>query len=223
MCMLKHLAIIADGNRRWAKRNGLPKAVGYQQALITVENCCEWAISRNIDYLTIFAFSSENWKRTDEDIDIFMTTGENYYSRKDWYINKNIKVQFIGRKDRLKKEIVEKCSMFEKETKNNTALTLNICLDYGGRYEIEQAIAAGAKTVEEITNYLNQYGPEPDVILRTGGEKRLSNFLMWQSAYSEFEFLDILWPDFKKENFYNSIINFQQKNRRFGGLNNEEN
>ena len=214
--MLKHLAIIADGNRRWAKRNGLPKAVGYQQALITVENCCEWAISRNIDYLTIFAFSSENWKRTDEDIDVFMTTGENYYSRKDWYINRNIKIQFIGRKDRLRKEIVEKCAIFEKETQNNTALTLNICLDYGGRYEIEQAIAAGAKTVEEITNYLNQHGPEPDVILRTGGEKRLSNFLMWQSAYSELFFLDTLFPDLQEQEFDQVYREFFTRNRTFG-------
>lgn len=214
--MLNHLAIIADGNRRWAKKNNLPKAVGYQQALITVENCCEWAISKNIKYLTIFAFSSENWNRTAEDIDAFMTVGENYFLRESWYLNKNIKIQFIGRKDKIKKEIIKNCYNLEEKSKNNTALTLNICLDYGGKYEIEQAIAAGAKTVKEIDNYFNQQNPEPDVILRTGGEKRLSNFLLWQSAYSELFFLDTLFPDLKEEEFNQIYEDFFKRNRTFG-------
>lgn len=214
--MLNHLAIIADGNRRWAKKNNLPKAVGYQQALIVVENCCEWAISKNIKYLTIFAFSSENWNRTAEDIDAFMTVGENYFLRENWYLNKNIKIQFIGRKDKIKKEIIKNCYDLEEKSKNNTALTLNICLDYGGKYEIEQAIASGAKTVKEIDNYFNQQNPEPDVILRTGGEKRLSNFLLWQSAYSELFFLDTLFPDLKEEEFNQIYEDFFKRNRTFG-------
>lgn len=214
--MLNHLAIIADGNRRWAKKNNLPKAFGYQQALGVIENCCEWAISNNIKYLTFYVFSTENWNRTPEEIEMIMNLGMMYFLKAGWYKNKGIQVKFIGKRDRLRKKLVDNCNNLENETKNNTNLHLNICLDYGGRNEIEEAISAGARTEKEITNYLHNKMPDPDIILRTGGDKRLSNFLLWQSAYSELFFIDTFFPDLKTTELDKIKEEFFKRKRNFG-------
>lgn len=167
---MNHLAIIADGNRRWAKKEGLPKKAGYVQGLLIIENCCDWAIKNNIKFLTFYCLSTENLKRTKEEIDLLVNLAHQYFDEQsEWYINKKIRVIFSGRKDRLDRGLIKKGEELEKATKNGDSLTLTICLDYGGRDEIVRAIAAGARTEEEITSFLTKKIPEPDVILRTGG------------------------------------------------------
>lgn len=214
---MEHLAIIADGNRRWAKENNLPKATGYSQGLMVIENCCDWAIENNIKFLTIFCLSTENLKRTKEEIDLLMSLAHQYFDEQgDWYINKKIRVCFSGRKDRIDKELIRKSEILEQATKQGDALTLIICFDYGGRDEIVRAIASGAKTEEEISSFLTQKAPEPDVILRTGGQLRLSNFLIWQGAYSELFFLETYFPDLKNNDLTNLKVEYSTRKRNYG-------
>lgn len=214
---MKHLAIIADGNRRWAEKNKLPKKMGYVQGLITIENCCDWAIKNNINYLTVFCFSTENWRRTKKEIDLLMGLARWYFKeQQSWYINKDISVRFSGRKDRLDKNILKKSEDLEFKTKNCKSLVLTICIDYGGRDEIIRAIEAGARTEEEINNILISNLPEPDAILRTGGQHRLSNFLLWQSAYSELFFLDDLFPELKEESLDLILKEFYKRKKNYG-------
>ena len=215
--MLNHIAIIADGNRRWAKERFLPSDMGYMQGLVTIENLCEWAIKNHIPYLTVYCFSTENWKRPPREVNMIMQLGRDYILKKDWYINKKIHVKFHGRTDRLDKDIVNNCKEFEEDTKNFTALHLTICLDYGGRDEIISAIQNGIATEEDMDRYMTQYFPNPDIILRTGGEYRLSNFLMWQSAYAELFFIDTLFPDVTDEIMDTIVTNFEKRKRNYGG------
>lgn len=194
-----------------------PKKLGYMQGLITIENCCDWAIKNKIKYLTIFCFSTENWNRTKEEIDLLMELARTYFvAQKNWYINKDISVHFSGRKDRLDKDILKKSQILEQDTKNGKTLTLTICIDYGSKDEIARAIAAGARTVEEIDSILTENFPDPDVILRTGGQHRLSNFLLWQGAYSELFFLDCLFPDLSDSDLDQVKTEFQKRKRTYG-------
>ena len=194
-----------------------PKKLGYMQGLITIENCCDWAIKNKIKYLTIFCFSTENWIRTKEEIDLLMELARTYFvAQKNWYINKDISVHFSGRKDRLDKDILKKSQILEQDTKNGKTLTLTICIDYGSKDEIARAIAAGARTVEEIDSILTENFPDPDVILRTGGQHRLSNFLLWQGAYSELFFLDCLFPDLSDSDLDQVKTEFQKRKRTYG-------
>ena len=215
--MVKHIALIADGNRRWAKENNLPFETGYLQGLTTIESCCDWAISRGIEYLTIYCFSTENWGRPKNEINQLMEFAKWYFVEKlDWYVASDIHVCFAGRRDRFDKDLVEKLYKVEEVTSCCKSLNLTICADYGGRDEIARAIAAGARTEKEISEYLDIKAPDPDMIVRTGGEIRLSNFLLWQSAYAELLFTPLYFPSLN-ESILDSFINeYKSRKRNFG-------
>lgn len=215
--MLKHIALIADGNRRWAKENNLPWKAGYLQGLTTIEKCCEWAINKNIEFLTIYCFSTENWRRPEEEVNQLMDFARWYFIEKlDWYISSDISVCFAGRKDRLAEDLVSKLYKVEKATSNCKSLKLTICVDYGGRDEIVRAVARGAKTEQEISEYLDIKAPDPDMIVRTGGEMRLSNFLLWQSAYAELLFTNVYFPDLDNKNLDSFFEDYLNRKRNFG-------
>ena len=214
---MKHLAIIADGNRRWAAKNSLPIKSGYLQGLITIENCCDWAINNNVEYLTVYCFSTENWGRAKTEVDMLIDLGRWYFDeRLDWYVNRDIQVKFSGRRDRFDTDLVDTMVRLEAATSGGRKLTLVICLDYGGRDEIVRAIDSGAKTEEEITSWLTRLAPEPDVILRTGGDCRLSNFLLWQAAYAELMFTNTLFPDLGHNDLEIVVNEYRARKRNFG-------
>lgn len=215
--MVQHIALIADGNRRWAKENDLPWETGYLQGLTAIENCCEWAISRGIKYLTIYCFSTENWGRPENEVNQLMDFARWYFVEKlDWYIASNINVKFAGRKDRAAKDLIEKLQRAEVATSSCDTLYLTICVDYGGRDEIVRAIAAGARTEKEISEFLDVKAPDPDMIIRTGGDMRLSNFLLWQSAYAELLFTSAYFPALN-DTILDSFINeYNGRKRNFG-------
>lgn len=215
--MVEHIALIADGNRRWAAENNVPWETGYLQGLTTIENCCEWAISRGIKYLTIYCFSTENWGRPENEVNQLMDFARWYFGEKlDWYVASDISVCFAGRKDRLAKDLVEKLRKVENATSNCGSLKLTICVDYGGRDEIVRAIAAGARTEKEISEYLDIKAPDPDMIIRTGGAIRLSNFLLWQSAYAELLFTPIYFPALDDDILDSFIDEYKNRKRNFG-------
>ena len=197
---MKHLAIIADGNRRWAKREGLPSGLGYVQGLVAIENLCLSAIERGIEYLSVFCFSTENWRRTTDEVDYIMDLARNYFlDKKEWYHDRGIRVVFRGRKDRLPPDVVNSMLIIEQYTEECKNLTLHIMVDYGGRQDIVEAIKNGAESEEDITKYFLGHAPEPEAVVRTGGHRRLSNFMLWQAAYSELFFVDTLFPDFSEK------------------------
>ena len=215
--MLKHLALIADGNRRWAKENDLPYESGYLQGLTKIEECCLWAIDKNISYLTIYCFSTENWGRPKEEVDKLMEFARWYFGEKlDWYVSMGINVHFAGRKDRLASDLIDKLNSVEKATSFCSSLYLTICVDYGGRDEIVRAINLGAKTEEEISKFLDIKAPDPDMIVRTGGEMRLSNFLLWQSAYAELLFTKVYFPALSETILNSFITEYNSRKRNYG-------
>lgn len=215
--MIQHIALIADGNRRWAKENGLPWETGYLQGLTAIETCCEWAISREVKYLTIYCFSTENWGRPENEVNQLMDFARWYFIEKlDWYIASDIRVCFAGRKDRLASDLVEKLRKVENATSDCNSLKLTICVDYGGRDEIIRAIAAGARTEEEISEYLDIKAPDPEMIVRTGGDMRLSNFLLWQSAYAELLFTPIYFPALDEAMLDSFVNEYNGRKRNFG-------
>lgn len=214
---MKHLAIIADGNRRWAMDSGLPKELGYSQGLTTMEKCCSWAIDNKIQYLTIYCFSTENWNREKAQVDFLFELADEYFENNlSWYINQDIRINFSGRRDRLSEKFQKKINQCECETSACKKLNLILCVDYGGRDEIVRAIKSGAKTQEDISVFVNKLSPDPDVILRTGGQQRLSNFLLWQSAYSELFFIDDHFPALERKHLDFVKQNFEKRQRNFG-------
>lgn len=214
---MKHLAIICDGNRRWAAASGLPKEAGHAQGLVAIERCCEWAIDRDIPFLTAYCFSTENWGRAQPEVDHIMGLARWYFTeRREWYVARGIRVRFAGRRDRLAADIVTSMEVMERDTAGGTALTLTICADYGGRDEIVRAVQAGAGTEAEITAALTADVPEPDIILRTGGRRRLSNFLLWQAAYAELCFTDTLFPALEGAELDAVLAEYWQTARNFG-------
>lgn len=214
---MKHLAIIADGNRRWAKERELPQSWGYGQGLICIENLCELVMDKGIKYFSVFCFSTENWNRTSEEIGGLFDLARAYLvEKKEWYKNKNIKVVFRGNKSKLPSDLFASLVDIEEYTKNCTALTLQIMISYGGRQDIVDAIKAGALTEEQITKYFNDMAPEPDVIVRTGGRTRLSNFMLWQAAYSELLFVDTLFPDFGEQELKAILDEYNTVQKNYG-------
>lgn len=214
---MTHLAIIGDGNRRWAKANGLPPEAGHAQGLTAIERCCEWAVERGVHYLTMFCFSTENWGRTQAEVDRIMDLARQYFrERRGWYTARGIRVRFAGRRDRLAPDIVDGMADMERDTAGGQALALTICADYGGRDEIVRAVQAGARTEEEIGAALTAEIPEPDAILRTGGEMRLSNFLLWQSAYAELFFTKTLFPALEAAELDRALEEYNRRSRNFG-------
>ncbi|MBO5460441.1 MAG: isoprenyl transferase [Ruminococcus sp.] len=231
----QHVAIILDGNGRWAKSKGMPRNYGHAQGSKNVERICEEAWRMGIKYLTVYAFSTENWNRPKSEVDALMTLLRNYMKTCLKTAAKNdMKVRVIGDKTALDDDIRNRIAELEEATKNNNGINFTIALNYGSRDEMIRAArkmgrdcAEGKLNPEEITeevfeSYLDTAGiPDPDLMIRTSGEQRLSNYLLWQLAYSEFYFTDVPWPDFTKEELVKAIEHFNRRDRRFGGIKEE--
>lgn len=231
MVIPAHVAIILDGNGRWAKKRGLPRVMGHKEGCRTVEKTVELAARMGVQYLTVYGFSTENWKRSSEEVGALMQLFRYYMVRllKIAKVN-NVRVKMIGERSRFDQDIIDGINRLEDETKENTGLTFVIAVNYGGRDEITRAsrklaedCVAGKIKPEEITetvvaSYLDTAGmPDPDLLIRTSGEIRLSNYLLWQCAYTEIYVTDCLWPDFNQEEFEKAIGAYNKRERRFGG------
>lgn len=225
-----HVAIIMDGNGRWAAERGLPRVEGHRQGVESVRRTVEAAMEQGISYLTLFSFSSENWSRPKEEINDLFGLLRRFVRRDLAELHKNgVKIRVIGARNGLDDDILRILDDAVELTKDNTALNLTIAFNYGGRDEIARAaqriaedvkdgrIAPEDVSVARFADYLDTAGlPDPDLLIRTSGELRLSNFLLWQLAYSEFVFIDVYWPDFTKQMFEAAIAEYRQRNRRFG-------
>ena len=218
---LNHVAVIADGNGRWAEQRGLERSLGHEQGLNKVEDMMHWCVDMGIPALSVYCFSWENWNRPKEEVDALFSMANRYFERDREFAANNIRVLISGTDKRVPPESIEKMERIQRETAHCDGLTLNLCCNYSGRMEIVDAIAKGARTEEEITAALYQDLPEPDLIIRTGGFQRLSNFLLWQLAYSEFYFTPVAWPDFNKEELIKAIEKYNQRDRRYGGVKEE--
>lgn len=222
----KHIAIIMDGNGRWAQKRNLPRLAGHREGIKTVEEIIKAADEMGISVLTLYAFSTENWARPMSEIKGLFGLLKIFLRKKIGEFKKNnLKLKVIGDFTKLPKDVVKEVSSAVSATAGGTGMILNVALNYGGRQEIvstvNKIIEAGIKKVGEKTfeKYIYTAGlPDPELIIRTSGEKRISNFLLWQSAYSEFYTTDIMWPDFKKCDLVNAISEYQKRFKRFGGL-----
>ena len=222
------VAIIMDGNGRWAQKRGLPRTMGHKEGCKTVEQIIEDAGSLGIRYLTVYAFSTENWNRSKEEVGALMDLFRYYAGRLlKRAKEENVRIRMIGDRSRFPEDIIESINRLENETGENTGLTFVMAANYGGRDEIRRAVqklvdtkkAGDVITEEDVIKNLDTCDiPDPDLVIRTSGEERISNFLLWQSAYSEFVFTDVLWPDFSKEELINCIRLFNGRKRRFGGV-----
>ena len=227
-----HVAIIMDGNGRWAKYRGLPRLEGHRAGTQNVRRVLEGLEKYGVQYVTLFAFSTENWSRPNEEVQALMAILEETIEREtQTLIVKNVRFRYLGRTDRLPPQLQQAIARALEVTRNNTGLTLSVALDYGGRDEIVQAVRRIVKDgvpAEEISGELLQgylYTrdlPDPDIIVRTAGEQRLSNFLIWQSVYSEYYYSPVFWPDFDEEELAQAIQAFSHRKRRFGALVPEE-
>lgn len=228
----QHVAIILDGNGRWAKKRHMPRNFGHKAGADNLEQVIEDAWDLGIKYLTVYAFSTENWKRSVEEVTGLMTILRDFLRKSIDKANKNnMRVRILGKRDRLDADIVAAIDDLEEATKNNTGIQFNVALNYGGRDEITRAVkkiadevSKGEISIEDITeDYISQHLdtadiPDPDLLIRTSGELRTSNFLPWQLSYSEFYFCDTLWPDFDKEALKKAIDYYNGRERRFGGV-----
>ena len=228
--MPKHIAIIMDGNRRWAKKQGKSASFGHKQGAKTLEKIVRYANKIGLKYITVYAFSTENWKRAEDEVKALMTLLQNYlddYSKRA--DSENIKVKILGDITAFSQGMQKSIINCMERTKNNTGVTFNIALNYGGRDEIVKSVQNIVKEIQNgnikiedineelISNNLYTKGqPDPDLLIRTSGEMRLSNFLPWQLVYSEFLFVDKNWPDFTEEDLDNAILEYQKRTRKFG-------
>ncbi|MDB5907985.1 MAG: uppS [Massilia sp.] len=222
----RHVAIIMDGNGRWATKRLLPRVAGHVKGVETVRNCVEACVDRGIGYLTLFAFSSENWRRPEEEVSLLMRLFVTALEREVSKMHANdIRLKVVGDLSRFDAKLRDMIANAERRTANNTRLTLTICANYGGRWDIMQATGkmvaahpgAAEFTEDQLAPHLAMaYAPEPDLFIRTGGEERISNFLLWQLAYSELYFTDTFWPDFSVDALDAAISSYQQRERRFG-------
>ena len=228
----KHIAIILDGNGRWAKKRGLPRSMGHKEGCVTVEKTVEIAARMGVEYLTVYGFSTENWKRSSEEVGALMQLFRFYMVRllKTAKAN-NVRVRMIGERSRFAQDIIDGINRLEEETKENTGLTFVIAVNYGGRDEITRAVRRMSEdcklgkldpesiTESTVASYLDTAGmPDPDLLIRTSGELRLSNYLLWQLAYSEIYITDCLWPDFDRAELVKAIEAYNKRDRRFGGV-----
>ncbi|OAA82770.1 isoprenyl transferase [Clostridium ljungdahlii] len=228
----KHIAIIMDGNGRWAKERNLPRAMGHKAGVEAVREIVKECSKLNVKYLTLYVFSTENWKRPKDEVSTLMKLLVQYLKKELNELNENnVIINYIGDISKLPVPCQEQLIISHKKTKTNTGLVLNLAVNYGGRNEIVRAFKLmyediKSKKIKEedidedtISKYLYTRGmPDPDIIIRPSGEQRLSNFLLWQCAYSEFWTSNVKWPDFKKEHLYKAISDYQNRDRRFGGL-----
>ena len=228
----RHVAIIMDGNGRWAKQRGLPRTAGHAAGAETFRSIATYCKDIGLEYLTVYAFSTENWKRPEEEVDAIMRLLKKYLLEAIGQMEKDrVKMEFFGDLSPLTPELRELCERTREISRHYDGCQVNICLNYGGRDEILRAARAfatecaeGKCKPEELTEEMFSAKlfsggvPDPDLVIRPSGELRLSNFLLWQSAYSEFYYSDVLWPDFTKEDLNRAIAAFQQRDRRFGGV-----
>ncbi|SET42607.1 isoprenyl transferase [Paenibacillus sp. NFR01] len=228
----RHVAIIMDGNGRWAKRRGLPRIVGHQNGMKAVKRATIAASDLGVEYLTMYAFSTENWKRPKDEVDFLMRLPVDFLALElDELIENNVRVRVMGGTDALPDHTRGAMEEAVARTKHNTGLVLNFALNYGSRKEIEEAmrsigedIAAGRLTAGDISSELIDSRlmsgglPDPDLLIRTSGEMRISNFMLWQIAYSELWFTDIYWPEFDKSHLHQAVAEYQNRTRRYGGL-----
>ena len=228
----RHVAIILDGNGRWAKKRGLPRNAGHVQGAKVVEDMCEITWNKGIEYFTVYAFSTENWSRPDDEVAALMKLLRNYMTNAKKRANKNnMCVRVLGDKTRLDKDLQESIADLEQSTSGNTGLHFQIAINYGGRDEITRAVrsiasdaADGKIKIEDINeelvnSRLDTAGlPDPDLLIRTCGEQRISNFLLWEVAYTEFYYTDVAWPDFDEAELDKAIEAYNQRDRKYGGL-----
>lgn len=231
----RHIAIIMDGNGRWAKKRFLPRNMGHTQGSKRVEEICRAAYDLGVKYLTIYAFSTENWTRPKEEIDALMKILRNYLKESiKKATDNNMRVRVIGDRDKLDKDIQKSIERLEEVSKNNTGLNFQIALNYGSRDEMIRAMRKMMTDVKErkvsieqieetlFEQYLDTKDiPDPDFLIRTSGEERMSNFLLWQCAYAEFYFPEVLWPDFDKNELIKAVTQYTNRDRRFGGVREE--
>ena len=220
-----HIAIIMDGNGRWAKQRNLPRTSGHKEGLEVAKKIVKAAKEVGVKYITLYTFSTENWKRTQDEVGYLMGLIKNHLRAEfKFYKENDIRVKHIGNLSGLPKEIQDEINSTIEECKDFNSLTVVLAINYGGKDEISRAINKAKSENKEINenNFTEFFDlpemPDVDLIIRTGGEKRLSNFLLWHGAYAELDFVDTLWPDYNEECFYQSIKEFQKRNRRFGGL-----
>lgn len=228
----EHIAIIMDGNGRWAKKRNLPRTYGHRVAVETIKDIVKAASTLGVKYLTLYAFSTENWKRPQDEVSTLMDLLVEFLIKELEELNDNdVVINYIGDITALPQVCQKTLLSSHKKTENNTGLKLNLALNYGGRNEINDAVIRIAKDVKDnkisienidntlIASYMYTANmPDPDIMIRTSGEYRLSNFLLWQLAYSELWFTKVLWPDFRKEHLYEAIIDYQKRDRRYGGI-----
>lgn len=223
-----HVAIIMDGNGRWAKAKGMHRTMGHQAGVVTVKNLTESASNLGVDFLTLYTFSTENWNRPADEVEALMGLILSELEE-ELFVKNNVRFRMIGDLNRLPANVQKKMLDMEERTKDFKRMTLVIALSYSSRWEIThtmqqlaQQVKNGTLQAEDITEELisqnlnTRFMPDPELLIRTGGELRLSNYLLWQSAYSELYFCDTFWPDFSEEEFYKAIYNYQQRERRFG-------
>ena len=225
--MPQHIAVIMDGNGRWARKRFLPRVAGHKRGMDAVLELVKACVDHNIAYLTLFAFSSENWRRPADEVSFLMSLFIQGLKREVAKLHENnIKLVLIGDRTRFNPELIDQIELSERLTANNTGLTLSIAANYGGRWDILQAVNkmhmampshVGEYDEEHLASHLAMhYAPEPDLFIRTGGEKRISNFMLWQLAYTELYFTDTLWPDFDESAFNLALASYQKRERRFG-------
>lgn len=226
-----HVAIIVDGNGRWAKEKELPRSMGHDAGFKRLKEITSYAFNKGIKVVSVYVFSTENFKRSKEEVDHLMNLFVNGFKKDKFYLKENIKVVFSGRKEPLRQDVLEAMDKIVSDTKDNTKGILNICLNYGSRSEIIDAIKKivnevenGKLNIDEISEemyhkYLYQDLPDVDLMIRTSGELRLSNFLLWQNSYAEFYFPKTYFPDFTKKEFDKAIVEYTSRDRRFGSIN----
>lgn len=228
----KHIGVIMDGNGRWAKKRGLPRSAGHSAGAESLKKIVTECNKLGIKYITVYAFSTENWKRPKDEVDYLMNLLMDYLVNAETTLaGENVVIRAIGSRKELSQELQEQIIKTEEFTKNNSGIVMNIALNYGSREEIVKAVKEISTDIKNetisvddinsqmISDHLYTKGqPDPDLIIRTSGEERISNFLLWQLAYSELYFCDKLWPDFKVKDLHEAILEYQSRNRRYGGV-----
>ncbi len=220
----RHIAIIMDGNGRWARQRGMPRIMGHYRGAEVAEDIVKYCADLGVEYLTLFAFSTENWKRPKEEVELLFDLLKNYLTqKKEELIKERVRLKFIGRRDRIGKELRRLMEELERDTAEDFRITVILAVDYGGRDDILRAVNKVMRLefdhVDEGTfSYFLDLGeiPDPDLMIRTAGEKRISNFLLWNLAYTELYFTDVCWPDFTKEELLKAIEDYSRRKRKFG-------